>query len=181
MVGKAITALAALALLAGCKAQEQSNDAAAGSNNVVRSAEAGTDAGTPVTPDQAKQLFNERHEGMEKIGKATKAAGQQLKSSSPDLAVLRSSAATIAELAEKSGTWFPAGTGKEVNPKTRAKPEIWQKPEDFAAKDRDFNTAAKAFKAAADSGDMTQINATFETLGKSCKACHDTYRAAKHD
>ena len=179
MISRAGTALCALALIAGCKAQEQSNEAAA-SNNVVRP-ETGTEVAAPVTPAQAKQLFDERHEGMEKIGKATKAASQQLKSGSPDLAVIRSSAATIADLAAKSANWFPAGTGKDVNPKTRAKPEIWQKPEDFAAKDRDFNQAAKAFKAAADGGDLTGIKAAFDSLGKACKACHDSYRAPEHD
>lgn len=176
MIGKAASAMCVVALLAGCKAQEQ-----APSNNVVQSAEARTDAATSITPDQAKQVFDERHEGMEKIGKATKAASQQLKSSSPDLAVIRSSAATIAELAARSANWFPAGSGKDVNPKTRAKPEIWQKPDDFAAKDKDFQQAAQAFKAAADGGDLAAINSSFETLGKACKACHDTYRAPEHD
>jgi cytochrome c556 len=117
---------------------------------------------------------------MEKIGKSTKAINQQLKSDSPDLAVIRSSAATIADLASKSSSWFPAGSGKEVNPKTRAKAEIWQKPEDFAAKDRDFQQAAQALKAAADGGDLDAVKARFADLGKSCKACHDSYRAEEH-
>lgn len=175
MFGKAATAVCAIALLAGCKAQEQTP-----SNAVVPSAETRTGEGSAITPEQAKQVFDERHEGMEKIGKATKAVSQQLKSGSPDVSVVRSSAATIADLAAKSGNWFPAGSGKDVNPKTRAKPEIWQKPDDFTAKDRDFQQAAQAFKAAADGGDLAAINSSFENLGKACKACHDTYRAPEH-
>ena len=89
-------------------------------------------------------------------------------------------ALTIDELAAKSAHWFPAGTGQDVLHKTRARPPIWQKPEDFAAKDRGFQEAAKAFNAAAQAGDLSQINARFDTLGKTCKACHDTYRAEKH-
>ena len=48
------------------------------------------------------------------------------------------------------------------------------------AKDRDFQAAAKAFNAAAVSGDLNAIKSSFEPLGKSCKACHDTYRAEHH-
>jgi cytochrome c556 len=64
--------------------------------------------------------------------------------------------------------------------KTRALPAIWQKPEDFAAKDRNFQQAAQAFKAAADAGDVNGVKAKFADLGKTCKACHDTYRAEHH-
>ena len=98
----------------------------------------------------------------------------------PDLAAIKSSAATIADLAGKSSGWFPPGTGQDVLHKTRALPAIWEKPEDFAAKDKDLQQAAQALKAAADSGDMNAIKARFDDLGKTCKACHDTYRAEKH-
>jgi cytochrome c556 len=48
-------------------------------------------------------------------------------------------------------------------------------------KAHDFNQAAQTFNLAATSGDLSQINASFEALGKSCKACHDLYRAPKKD
>jgi cytochrome c556 len=133
-----------------------------------------------VNAKQAQQLFHERHEGMERIGKSTKTIRQSLDSGSADLGVIRTSAATIADLAAKSSGWFPAGTGEEVLPKTRALPAIWQKPDDFTAKDRDFSQAAQALRAAAESGDMTAIKSRFADLGKTCKACHDTYRAEEH-
>ena len=172
-------AVAAVLLLAACRQPEpQNKNAASGAS--TNTAAAATNAAAPVTPEQAIGIFHERHEGMERIGKSTKTIGQQLKSESPDLAVIRSSAATITDLAARSPKWFPAGTGQEVLPKTRALPAIWQKPEDFAAKDRDLRRAANALKTTADAGDLDAIESSFDTLGKACKACHDDYRAEEH-
>ena len=105
--------------------------------------------------------MHDRHEGMEKIGKATKAIGAQLKARES-----RTSASSarmrrrINDLAAKSENWFPAGTGPDVG-KTRAKAEIWQKYDDFAAKDRDFRVAAQALKGSADSADVNAIKPAF--------------------
>lgn len=173
MVVKTAFALCAVALLAGCKAQPESNQA----NPVVATGETqNAAAAAPVTKDQALALMKQRHEGMEAIGDATKKAHNALGASSPDLAVIRDAAAKINGIAPKVQSLFPAGSGPDVG-KTRAKPEIWQKPEDFALKAHDFATAASQFDVAAKSGDMAQIKMTFEALGKTCKACHDLYRA----
>ena len=92
------------------------------------------------------------------------------------MAAIQQSAGKMNELAPKLLSWFPSGTGPDVG-KTRAKAEIWQKPEDFALKTQDFEKAASEFDVAAKRGDLTEIKATFAALGKSCKACHDLYRA----
>jgi len=177
-----LTALATVSLLGACRQPEnQANNSAA--SNAARPASPANSAdpqGATVNAQQAQKLFHERHEGMERIGKSNKAIRQALESGSPDLGVIRSSAATIADLAPKSSQWFPAGTGQDVLPKTRALRAIWQKPDDFAVKDRDFSEAAQALKAAADSGDVNAIKSRFADLGKTCKACHDTYRAEEH-
>jgi cytochrome c556 len=174
-----LIAVAAVSMLGACRQAEQAN-AAANEPATAEAGSAGTPAAARVSAEDAQKIFHERHEGMEDIGKATKALSQALKSDTPDLQAVRKSAATINNLASKSGNWFPLGTGQDVLPKTRALPPIWQKPEDFAAKDRDFQAAAKAFNAAAISGDVIAIKSSFEPLGKSCKACHDTYRAEHH-
>lgn len=175
-----LIAVATVSLLGACRQAEQTNNAANERATTESGGNGAAPAAAPVSAEEARRIFHERHEGMEEIGKSTKAISQALKSDTPDLAVIRKSAATINDLAAKSGRWFPAGTGQDVLPKTRALPPIWQKPEDFAAKDRDFETAAKAFNAAAVSGDLGAIKSSFEPLGKSCKACHDTYRAEHH-
>ena len=169
-------AFCAVALLTACKQQPDTNQA----NNVIPSAEtknAATNA-APLTRDQALSLMKERHEHMEALGDATKKAGNALKASSPDMTAIGQSSAKMAELAPKLLSWFPEGTGPDVG-KTRAKAEIWQKPEDFALKAHDFETAASQFDVAAKRADLTEVKGTFAAVGKSCKACHDLYRAAE--
>jgi cytochrome c556 len=129
--------------------------------------------------DKALVVMHARHEGMESIGKAFKALHREFDSSSPFIPTVRSSAAQIADLSRKASGWFPAGTGPDVG-KTGAKPEIWQNPDDFASKLRNFQAAAKAFNAAASGNDVGAMKARYADLGGTCKACHDKYRAEMH-
>src|SRR5687768_14245519 len=179
-------AIAAIGLLAACQ-QPATNETAAAENSEangtavggpLETASAGSviAATAPPTKEAALKLMHDRHENMESIGDATKAAGRTLKSGAPDLAVIRSTAATYTRLAPQVPSWFPPGTGPDVG-KTDALPAIWEKPQDFQQKARDFQAAVKTFDAAAKSGDMPAITKAFGGVGKSCKACHDSYRA----
>jgi cytochrome c556 len=175
-----LTALASVSLVAcGQNAAPTNNEAANVTNSAAPIENAVIPAAAPATKGEALKVMHERHEGMEQIGKSTKAIKRQLDSSSPDVAEIQKAAATIADLAAKSPNWFPLGTGPDVG-KTGAKPEIWQTYPDFVSKDRDFGKAAQAFDAAARSGDLSKIKAGFADLGKSCKACHDKYRSDMH-
>jgi cytochrome c556 len=176
----ALTALATLSLTA-CNQSDDGNATLAGANatgaeaaNAVENAilEA---AGTPLQKEQALKVMKDRHENYEKIGDAMNVIGRELKGDSPDLAQVRQRADVIATLAPQVKTWFPQGTGPDVG-KTDAKAEIWQKPEDFAAKARDLEAAAATFQTAAQGTDVAAIRAAHGNLGKSCKACHDLYR-----
>ena len=132
-----------------------------------------------VSGPAAARVMHARHEGMETIGKNFKALHRELAAGSPDLAIVRGSASTIANLSKKASGWFPAGTGPDIG-KTGAKPEIWQQPADFAAKLHNFQGAAKLLNAAAAKGDVNAIKARYGDLGKTCKACHDKYRTEMH-
>ncbi len=133
----------------------------------------------PLSKDAALKIMHQRHEGMEAVGKANKVLRREITADSPDLTAVRGAAGDLAKLAGQSSKWFPKGTGPELG-KTGAKPEIWQKPADFSAKLHDFQGAAKLFNAAAASGDMNAIKGRYADLGKTCKACHDTYRSEMH-
>ena len=112
-----LTALATVSLLGACRQSETPANSSAASNETAPAAASGnsaTPAATPVSAEQAQQLFHERHEGMENIGKSNKAIRAALESSSPDAAAINAPAATIADLAAKSKNWFPAGTGQDV-------------------------------------------------------------------
>ena len=174
-------ATAGFALLAACNQSQDGNAALAEANASGNEASAavenavGNSNATPLQKEQALALMKERHENYERIGDAMKVLGREIKGDSPDLAQVRGSADTIAQLAPQVKTWFPAGTGPDVG-KTEAKAEIWQKPEDFAAKARDFEQAAARFQTAARGTDVAAIRAAHGDLGKSCKGCHDLYR-----
>ena len=182
-----LAAAAAISLLAGCR--EAADDQAA--NNVAAkdspvfpvtddNSAAVAPAAAPRNKEEALKLMHERHEGMEDIGDAFKVLGREMKADAPNLDAVRTQTATVARLAPQVSRWFPAGTGPDIG-KTRAKPEIWQKPEDFAAKTRAFQAAARSFDATVKSGDVAAIKAGFGELGKTCKACHDLYRAPESD
>jgi len=179
-----LAATTAIALLTGCRqsADDQAaNTAAPKSSQVLPITDdpAMVSARAPASKEEALKLMHDRHEGMEDIGDAFKVLGRETKADAPNLEAVRTSAATIARLAPEVSSWFPPGTGPDVG-KTRAKPEIWRKPEDFAAKTRAFQAAAQKFDATAKAGDVAAIKAGFGELGKTCKACHDPYRAEKH-
>ena len=180
-----LVAVTAATLIAGCREQAaEQNDTLVSANSpaVVEPTAERTNAvlGPAVSGEAAKTLMHDRHEGMEDIGDAFKIVGRETKAANLDVNAVREAAAVIADGAEKSSTWFAPGTGPDVG-KTRAKAEIWQKPEDFAAKDEAFLSAARAFRAAADSGDVAAIKARAGDLGKTCKACHDNYRAEEDE
>lgn len=168
-------------LLIACGGPEasQANNSQA---NVAGSAAAVAAAplGKPVARAQAAKLMHDRHEGMEDIGDSFRVISREVKGDKPDVAKLRKEAATIARLAPHVSGWFPPGTGPDVG-KTRAKADVWQKPADFAAKAKTFQQAARSFNAAAARGDMAAIRTAHADLGKSCKACHDPYRAPEDD
>ena len=124
--------------------------------------------------DTAK-IMHERHEGMETIGKSSKALNRELGGATPNLAIIRASADKIANLSRQATNWFPAGTGPEAG-NTGAKPEIWQQPQDFAVKLSAFQKAALAFDGVARGNDVGSIKRQFAQLGPTCKACHDKYR-----
>ena len=187
-----LTAACACALLAACNWKDGQANSAQGNISkdsrppATAKASAVTNNGmantmvmlaVPLPRDRALQIMHVRHEGMEAIGDANKAVHRALGSS--DIGTVRANAAKMAQLSQQASTWFPAGTGPDVA-KTRAKPDIWQSSDDFAAKLRAFQTAARAFQVAAGGNNVAAMNARFADLGGTCKACHDKYRAEEN-
>lgn len=129
----------------------------------------------PLGHDQALTIMKTRHDGMHSIADAGKAIHRAL-GPTPDLPTVRDNSAKLVQLSQQASGWFPAGTGPDVA-KTRAKPEIWQNAEDFSAKLRNFQGAARALAAATRGNDVVAMNARFDDLDGTCKACHDKYRA----
>jgi cytochrome c556 len=60
---------------------------------------------------------------------------------------------------------------------TRAKPGIWTNLADFESKFKDLQGQATKLQAAAASGDEGAMKQQVGETGKTCKACHDEYKA----
>jgi len=132
-----------------------------------------------VSAGDAAKVMHERHEAMEGLGKAMKALHRQLESGKPDIDAVRQQTATMATTAPRIPGLFPAGTGPDAG-KTRAKPQIWTEHDLFLRRAKDFEIAAQAIDAAARAGDLNKVMASHDGVDKTCKACHDPFRAPEH-
>ncbi len=80
----------------------------------------------------------------------------------------------IADTMQRLPELFPADSQEG---ETKAKPEIWQNPDDFTAKIKDAQEQSAMLVAAIAGGDMAAFKAQFEKLGAACGGCHKPYRA----
>lgn len=120
-----------------------------------------------------------RREAMKANGAALKAISDIIKADGP-VADIAPHAAKVNEVAQKAPDLFPAGSdqprGKDPG-QTMAKSEIWQNPEDFAAKIKAFQEEAAMFTMAVAGGDMAAVTAQLDKLGGACGSCHKAYQA----
>jgi cytochrome c556 len=126
-----------------------------------------------ATPQEVQKV---RHEHYEELGDAFKAIRDGAKASTPDFAAIEKAAQTVSKATVNQAQWFPKGSGPEAG-KTRALPEIWSKPDEFAAAAKKFEGAAPALLAAAQAKDVDAVNKAFREVGGACKNCHDNFRA----
>jgi cytochrome c556 len=126
-----------------------------------------------ATPQETQK---KRHDHYHELGDAFKAVRDGMKSDSPDWAALQKAADTVSAASVNQSQWFPKGTGPEAG-KTRALPEIWSKPEDFAAAMKMLEERAPKLAAAAKDKNIEGVRQTFREVGGACKNCHDTFRS----
>ncbi len=77
--------------------------------------------------------------------------------------------------------WFPKGSGPETHVKTYALPAVWQKPEEFTKLGKQLQADAVKLDQIANAKDEAGLKAQVMTIGKTCKACHDTYRSPDYE
>ena len=88
------------------------------------------------------------------------------------------SADIISTLAKLPFTAFGEGTDKGMP--QRAKPEVWKEAAKFKTAADTMVTEVAKLDAAAKAGNLDAIKAAMGGVGKSCKACHDDFRAEKY-
>jgi cytochrome c556 len=130
---------------------------------------------TGATPAQKA-----RHDHYHELGDAFKAVSDQNRKPSPDFAIIEKNAQFVSDASVDQNKWFAKGTGPEAG-KTRALGDIWTKPQDFAAAQKLFSDSAPKLLAAAKSKDAAAVQSSFGEVGKSCKGCHDAFRAPEDE
>lgn len=169
---------AILPLLAlGLAACGQSSDTAqAPATEAAATASAAASPVATVSPEEGAKVAAARHEGFEAIGKAMKSVGDELKKPTPNVDTIKAGAAKINEYAPQVASWFPAGSGVEVAPKSEALPAIWEKPAEFQQATAKFVAESATFNTTAQGGDLAAIGAGMKALGGTCKGCHEQFR-----
>ena len=122
------------------------------------------------------EIQKARHDHYHELGEASKKIRDLSRSSNPDFAAIEKAAEHIVKATVNQDKWFPKGTGPEAG-KTRALPEVWTRPADFAAAQKMFSDRAPALLAAAKAKDINAVRTSFRDVGASCKNCHDTFRS----
>lgn len=80
--------------------------------------------------------------------------------------------ATLAHL-----PWVAFGPGTDKGARTKAKPNIWTEQGKFKEHADKMQTATTQLAAAAKTNNLDNLKVAFGDAAKSCKACHDNYRA----
>jgi cytochrome c556 len=95
-----------------------------------------------------------------------------IRSDKPDLALIATKAPLASEHVKKAAQLFPPGTGRDVVPATRAKPEIWSQRAEFEGDLTALINATNALGEAAKSGDVQKVKTAWADAAKACGACH---------
>jgi cytochrome c556 len=135
---------------------------------------AGVSVAAGLTGEEAAKA---RIDHMKGQGAAMKAIADQLKTGTPDMAVVKVNAAKLEASSKEVPTWFPAGSGQSAYAKSRALPVIWTDPAKFAEKAGDLRTAAAKLNADAQAGAVAAIGPDLKATGAACKSCHESFQA----
>ena len=129
-------------------------------------------AGVAGLSQAQTDVIKQRQEDMKANGASMKAINGILEASGP-AADVGAEATKIHAKAMELATLFPAGSDQGD---TKAKPEIWQNADDFAAKLKALQDESAMLVTAASGGDMAVVKAQYEKLGGTCGGCHKVYK-----
>ena len=129
----------------------------------------------------SSQLFAQADviEKRQKAMKGNSADAKAIKAAveSKDYATIETKAKDIMGTAEKIPSLFPKGS---TTGKTKAKPEIWEKQDEFAKNAKNLGKAASEVADAAKSKDDAAIGVKVKALSEACGNCHKAFRAEKY-
>ena len=111
--------------------------------------------------------------------KGNSAAAKAIKGAveTKDYATVEAKAKDIGGTADKIVSLFPKGS---TTGKTKAKPEIWEKPDEFSKAAKNLGKAASELASAAKAGNADDVDVKVKALGEACNSCHKQFRAEKY-
>ncbi|MFN4281268.1 MAG: cytochrome c [Alphaproteobacteria bacterium] len=115
---------------------------------------------------------------MKELGGHAQIMSNAVKAGAVSAEVASAARATSAAMA-KIPALFPAGTGDDKHPTTRAKADIWTKWASFEGYSKEGAASFAAVAAAAEQGDAAAFNAAFMKANESCSVCHKDFRGAR--
>ncbi|MEW5880781.1 MAG: cytochrome c [Pseudomonadota bacterium] len=115
-----------------------------------------------------------RQSAMALIGNHMGRINAQLKSGSPNIQAIQSSAALIETLSKLPFEAFTPGSDMVAN--TKVKPEFFKDTAKVKELTEKMQAEVSKLAAVSKTGDVKAIQAQFGTVGQACKACHDDYR-----
>lgn len=140
---------------------------------------AASSGGVALAQASAIKAADERKAHFAQLGKTFKGLNGELAKDAPDQPALVAAATTVNKLARKLPHWFPAGSGKEAQPKSAPLPIIWTDSAGFGAAAKKFRTEATKLKQVARSGDIAALRVQYQATGATCGGCHKVYREPK--
>ena len=111
--------------------------------------------------------------------KGNSAAAKAIKGAveTKDYATVEAKAKDIMGTADKIVSLFPKGS---TTGKTKAKPEIWEKPDEFSKAAKNLSKSADELASAAKAGNADDVDVKVKALGEACNSCHKQFRAEKY-
>jgi cytochrome c556 len=126
---------------------------------------------------QAKSAAQFRQALLQLVRSNVGALGAMAKGAIPmDAQTIETNASRLEQLALMMDDYFALDTSK-FDIDTEALPKIWENRADFATKVDALTDASKGLKTAAMNGDEGAYKAAIGSVLKSCKGCHDSYKA----
>ena len=126
----------------------------------------------------AKDAIKYRHAVMESISGHMNAFMMIAMNKVDAPQYLQNHADAIANLSSELDILFPAGSGEGD---TDALPEIWDDSENFGKAVARMQETTGALQTAVGTGDKKAIMGAFAAAGKSCKGCHEKFRAEEDE
>jgi cytochrome c556 len=116
-----------------------------------------------------------RQASLSVLGTHYKRISMVVKGEKPyDKAALENDAAIVEMLSKLPWSAFPEDS---ITGDSKAKPEIWKNMDKFKSAADNMQVEVAKLSVAAKSGDLNAIKAQFAATGKSCKACHEDFKA----